>query len=57
MVGSGDARVRRIQLGEILNIGYLNAKQLHKRLNAFQITPEEFAAALRELKEVERDGE
>ncbi len=57
LVGSGDARVRRTQLGEILNIGYLNAKQLHKRLNAFQITPEEFAAALRELKEVERDGE
>lgn len=52
-VGSGYARKRREQLGRILNIGYLNAKQLHKRLNAFQITIEEFEAALRKMKEAE----
>lgn len=54
-VGSGYARKRRERLGQILNIGYVNAKQLLKRLNAFQITPEEFEDALRKMKEVESD--
>lgn len=52
-VGSGYARKRRELLGQILNIGYLNAKQLHKRLNAFQISLDEFEEALRKMKEVE----
>lgn len=52
-VGGQRARQRREQLGRLLNIGYTNAKQLHKRLNIFQITPEEFEAALEKMKEVE----
>ncbi|WP_304976382.1 DUF4093 domain-containing protein, partial [uncultured Ligilactobacillus sp.] len=40
-------------LGEYLRIGYVNGKQLYKRLKLFQITPEEFAAALRYLEQVE----
>lgn len=54
-VGSGDARKRRELLGKMLNIGYVNAKQLYKRLNAFQITPDEFKQALQKMKEVEID--
>ena len=45
--------IRRRILGEYLRIGYVNGKQLYKRLNLFQITPEEFAAALRYLEQVE----
>ncbi|NMO97733.1 ribonuclease M5 [Paenibacillus lemnae] len=40
------AAARRMVLGNILGIGYCNGKQLMKRLAMFQITPEEFAAAL-----------
>lgn len=54
-VGSGEARKRRELLGKMLKIGYVNAKQLYKRLNAFQITPSEFEGALRKMKEVEND--
>mgnify|MGYP001495042431 CR=1 FL=1 len=54
-VGGGNARRRREQLGNILKIGYMNAKQLYKRLNAFQITPQELESALRKMKEVEKD--
>lgn len=54
-VGGENARRRREQLGNILNIGYMNAKQLYKRLNAFQITPQEFESAVRRMKEVEAD--
>ncbi len=54
-VGGERARQRREQLGHLLNIGYMNAKQLYKRLNMFQITLEEFEAALEKMKEVERN--
>ncbi|MBR2567995.1 MAG: ribonuclease M5 [Paenibacillus sp.] len=40
---------RRMKLGEILGIGYCNAKQFLKRCTAFQISREEFEQALREL--------
>ncbi|UFJ43398.1 ribonuclease M5 [Brevibacillus humidisoli] len=43
------AKERRLRLGERLGIGYANAKQLHKRLSVFQISREEFLAALKEL--------
>jgi len=46
-----DAKERRLRLGEILGIGYANAKQLHKRLNVFQITKAEFNAAVASLDE------
>lgn len=40
---------RRMKLGELLGIGYCNAKQFLKRCTAFQITREEFEHALQEL--------
>ncbi|WP_195576812.1 ribonuclease M5 [Paenibacillus sp. 1001270B_150601_E10] len=40
---------RRMRLGEILGIGYCNAKQFLKRCTAFQITREEFEEALDKL--------
>ncbi|WP_028543459.1 ribonuclease M5 [Paenibacillus taiwanensis] len=44
--GSAD---RRMKLGEILGIGYCNAKQLLKRCTTFQVSREEFEDALRRL--------
>lgn len=46
LIGGSDARERREQLGKQLNIGYMNAKQLYKRLRMFQITQEELYEAL-----------
>ncbi|GAA4706741.1 ribonuclease M5 [Brevibacillus fulvus] len=41
-----DSKQRRLKLGEILGVGYANAKQLLHRLNAFQISREEFIDAM-----------
>lgn len=46
-----DAAQRRMQMGNLLGIGYCNSKQFYKRLGMFQITREEFAAALAKLDE------
>lgn len=54
-VGEGNARKRREELGNVLKIGYMNAKQLYKRLNAFQITREELEDAIEKMKEDETD--
>ncbi|KRK25716.1 primase-like protein [Lactiplantibacillus pentosus DSM 20314] len=43
------ARKRREQLGERLGIGYVNGKQLPKRLQLFQIQPADFWAAVDQL--------
>lgn len=53
LISGPKAKIRRRILGEYLRIGYVNGKQLYKRLNLFQITPEEFATALRYLEQVE----
>ncbi|NWL90189.1 ribonuclease M5 [Paenibacillus sp. 79R4] len=45
------AAARRRKLGELLGIGYCNGKQLYKRLVAFKISREEFAAALAQLED------
>lgn len=47
------AAERRNRLGEILGIGYCNAKQLLKRCRMFQIGRAEFVAALARLDEQE----
>lgn len=47
------ASERRMQMGNLLGIGYCNGKQFHKRLGVFQITREEFLAA---LAKIEREG-
>lgn len=49
LVGGPDSSMRREKIGEILSIGYANAKQIHKRLNQFQITKPEFDSAVRSL--------
>ena len=38
-------------MGNLLGIGYCNSKQFHKRLAMFQISREEFLAALAQLEE------
>ena len=47
--GSTDAVERRSKLGEILGLGFANAKNFLKRLNHYGVTREEFDAALKEL--------
>jgi ribonuclease M5 len=49
LVGGAGASERRRLLGDILGIGYANAKQIHKRLNMFQISQREFLSALDSL--------
>ncbi|GAE09935.1 ribonuclease M5 [Paenibacillus sp. JCM 10914] len=38
-------------MGNLLGIGYGNSKQFHKRMGMFQISREEFLAALAQLEE------
>lgn len=47
LVGSKTAKTRRQALGEILKIGYVNGKQLQKRLKMFGITQAQFSNALK----------
>jgi ribonuclease M5 len=49
LTGGTDSKRRREIIGTELRIGYMNAKQLHKRLNMFRVTPEEFQVALQAL--------
>jgi ribonuclease M5 len=53
LIGGDRAKVRREKLGRKLKIGYANGKQLHKRLIMFQVTREQFIAALKEVMEEE----
>ncbi|WP_125980654.1 ribonuclease M5 [Loigolactobacillus iwatensis] len=46
-----NAKARRQQLGNILQIGYTNSKQLYKRLQLFQISEAEFATAMKQIQE------
>ena len=46
LVGGALSGKKREKLGEVLGIGYANAKQIHKRLNQLQISKREFEAAL-----------
>ncbi|GHP13123.1 ribonuclease M5 1 [Lentilactobacillus fungorum] len=52
LMGNPEAKQRRRQLGELLNIGYVNGKQLQHRLRMFGITHEAFIDAIRKI-----DGE
>ncbi|WP_019123173.1 ribonuclease M5 [Brevibacillus massiliensis] len=53
LAAGASASKRRLRLGDLLGIGYANVKQLQKRLNAFQISREEFWAAVARLDEEE----
>ena len=48
-VFGSNAKERRIMLGDILKIGYYNAKQLLKALNSFNISKEQFERAVEEI--------
>lgn len=47
LIGGEAARRRRERLGDRLNIGYTNGKQLQKRLQMFQITKSDYEKALK----------
>lgn len=51
LVGGPASRQRRERLGELLHIGYTNAKQLQKRLTQFGISRAQFAQAVAQLEE------
>ncbi|HHW36377.1 MAG TPA: ribonuclease M5 [Bacillales bacterium] len=52
LMGEARSKERREKLGLLLKIGYTNGKQLHKRLNMFQITRATFLeAAIQVLQE------
>lgn len=51
LVGSKEAKTRRLELGEKLHLGYVNAKQLQRRLRMFGISREQFDDALHEIDE------
>lgn len=55
LIGHPSAKQRRDRLGAILNIGMTNGKQLHKRLQMFQITPEQFAQAVKAIDQEENN--
>jgi len=44
-----EAASRRLELGKLLGIGYANGKQFYKRCTSFNITKQEFQAALDQL--------
>lgn len=46
LIGEACSKERREKLGVILKIGYTNGKQLHKRLNMFQIKKSTFLEAV-----------
>lgn len=51
LIGQPDSRRRRERIGERLNLGYVNGKQLLKRLQLFQISRADFEAAVDDLNE------
>lgn len=53
LAGGLNSKLRREKLGDILGIGYCNAKQFLNRLNNFGITREEFITALEMIEEDE----
>ena len=53
LIGGAGAKARREQLGEYLQIGYVNGKQLEKRLRMFSIQPADFAAAVQQIRQKE----
>jgi ribonuclease M5 len=55
LIGGPHARERRSRLGEILQIGHTNGKQLLKRLAMFQITRKQFEQAVNQLLQEEED--
>ncbi|MCE4051829.1 MULTISPECIES: ribonuclease M5 [Bacillaceae] len=55
LIGGPGSKERREKLGKILKIGYTNGKQLHKRLMMFNISKQDFAAAVNAIWQEEKD--
>ena len=55
LVGTPEAKARREALGELLRIGYVNGKQLKKRLQMFQINQETFWNAIQQIDQEESE--
>lgn len=55
LIGGEGSKERREKIGKILGIGYANGKQLHKRLNVFQISFEAFRAAVQAIQQEEKN--
>ncbi|WP_409303623.1 ribonuclease M5 [Peribacillus sp. SCS-155] len=53
LIAGPGAKERREMLGLLLNIGFTNGKQLHKRLRMFQISATSFYKALRQIEQEE----
>lgn len=51
LIAGEQARAKREKLGDVLRIGYTNAKQLEKRLAMFRITEAELAEAMKIVEE------
>lgn len=49
LIGGSKAKDRREKLGILLKIGYTNGKQLHKRLQMFQISREDYITAINKI--------
>ena len=57
LINGPAAKERRELLGEILNIGYTNGKQLYKRLRLFEITPGDFEDAMQKVEQQMENGD
>lgn len=55
LIGGARSKERRERLGRKLRIGYTNGKQLHKRLNVFQISKEAFVEAITAIGQEDKD--
>lgn len=54
LTGFSKAAVRRAKMGELLGVGYANAKTFLKRLNHYGVTRDEFMEALDKLDEEDK---
>ncbi|EKK20125.1 Ribonuclease M5 [Fructilactobacillus florum 8D] len=55
LVGTQQARQRRLRLGELLQLGYVNGKQLERRLRMFGIQRADFWSAVAEIDKEEQN--
>ncbi|SET74140.1 RNAse M5 [Oceanobacillus limi] len=55
LIGGTGASARRERLGELLQIGHTNGKQLLKRLSMFQITKGQFEEAMETLQQEDKN--
>lgn len=51
LINHPQAAARRLQMGNILGIGYCNGKQFYKRCQMFQISQQEFQQAYQQIEE------